>query len=135
MPVALGFKNGIWDAEQQTYDSNKLKVINMPVLVEHIAASEKDGSNDVYYTLRLAEYRYVSTGFSGSRLSTMPLTRAVTVQPPTPQTYTVVKGDNLWNIARKFYGDSGKYTLLAEANGIKNASLIRPGMVLQLPGI
>lgn len=49
--------------------------------------------------------------------------------------YTVVKGDCLWNIARKFYGSGAKYTLIFNANKgiIKNPSLIYPGQVLTIP--
>ena len=32
--------------------------------------------------------------------------------------YTVVKGDTLWAIARKFLGSGGRYPELAEKNGI-----------------
>lgn len=51
------------------------------------------------------------------------------------KTHTVVKGDTLWNIAKKFYGDGKKYTLIADANGekIKNPNLIYPGQVLTIP--
>jgi LysM repeat protein len=50
-------------------------------------------------------------------------------------TYTVVKGDNLWNIAKKFYGSGVKYTIIFNANRgiIKNPSLIYPGQVLTIP--
>lgn len=108
--------------------------INMPVLIESIMTSEQDGSNDVYYTLSLAEYRYVSMSLSSNRTAVAAVTRAVTTQPETPDTYTVVKGDTLRNIARKYYGDSSKYTVIASANGISNPNLIYPGTVLQLPG-
>ncbi len=49
--------------------------------------------------------------------------------------YTVVKGDCLWNIAKKFYGSGTKYTLIYNANKgiIKNPSLIYPGQVLTIP--
>lgn len=51
------------------------------------------------------------------------------------KTYTVVKGDTLWNIAKKFYGNGSKYTIIADANGdkIKNPNLIYPGQVLTIP--
>lgn len=51
--------------------------------------------------------------------------------------YTVVKGDNLWNIARKFYGkkNGAKYKLIYNANRdlIKNKDLIYPGQVFYIP--
>ena len=55
----------------------------------------------------------------------------------TPNTYTVVKGDCLWNIAKRFYGDGSKYTVIFNANKskIKNANLIYPGQVLTIPTI
>ena len=31
-------------------------------------------------------------------------------------TYTVVRGDSLWNIAKKFYGSGAKYTIIYDAN-------------------
>lgn len=31
-------------------------------------------------------------------------------------TYTVVRGDCLWNIAKKFYGSGAKYTIIYDAN-------------------
>ena len=49
--------------------------------------------------------------------------------------YTVVKGDCLWNIAKKFYGSGSQYTMIYNANRdkIKNPSLIYPGQVLIIP--
>jgi nucleoid-associated protein YgaU len=49
----------------------------------------------------------------------------------------VLKGNNLWNIARATYGSGFKYTAIFEANRdqIKNADLIFPGQVFKLPGI
>ena len=51
------------------------------------------------------------------------------------QNYTVVKGDCLWNIAKKFYGDSSKYTKIYNTNKdkIKNPNLIYSKQVLWIP--
>ncbi len=51
------------------------------------------------------------------------------------KTYKVVKGDCLWNIAKKFYGDGSKYTKIFNANKdkVKNANKISPGQVLTIP--
>lgn len=54
---------------------------------------------------------------------------------PTQQTYTVVKGDCLWNIAKRFYGNGAQYTKIYNANKdkISNPNLIYPGQVLIIP--
>lgn len=58
--------------------------------------------------------------------------------PASSQTYTVVKGDCLWNIAKRFYGDGSKYTIIYDANRDVvggNPNLIYPGQVLTIPAI
>jgi len=50
--------------------------------------------------------------------------------------YTVKKGDNLWNIAKKFYGSGGRYTEIYEANrGVigNNPNRIYPGQTIIIP--
>ena len=49
--------------------------------------------------------------------------------------YVVVKGDCLWNIAKKFYGAGKLYTKLVEANGIKNPDFIAIGQTLVIPAL
>lgn len=48
-------------------------------------------------------------------------------------TYTVVKGDSLWKISVRTYGDGYAWTKIAEANSLVNPSLIHAGNVLTLP--
>ena len=48
-------------------------------------------------------------------------------------TYTVVKGDNLWNICVRAYGDGYKWSEVAEFNKLANASVIEVGQVIKLP--
>ncbi len=58
--------------------------------------------------------------------------------PAQAGTYTVVKGDCLWNIAKRFYGDGSKYTIIYNANsGVigGNPNLIYPGQVLTIPAV
>ena len=43
--------------------------------------------------------------------------------------YTVIKGDNLWDIAVRAYGDGFKWPEIARANNLVNPSLIHPGNV------
>jgi nucleoid-associated protein YgaU len=54
---------------------------------------------------------------------------------PVAQFYTVEKGDTLGGIAKKFYGNAGKYPVIFEANKpmLKNPDLIYPGQSLRIP--
>lgn len=50
-------------------------------------------------------------------------------------TYTVIKGDSLWKIAREKFGDGERYVEIYEENRdqINNPNLIYPGQVLGIP--
>jgi len=48
-------------------------------------------------------------------------------------TYTVVKGDTLWDIAQRAYGDPYRWSDIAKANSLVNPNLIHPGNALSLP--
>lgn len=49
--------------------------------------------------------------------------------------YVIQKGDTLWKIAEKAYGNGAKYTRIVEVNRevIKNADLIFPGQKIRIP--
>jgi nucleoid-associated protein YgaU len=47
--------------------------------------------------------------------------------------YTVVKGDNLWEIAVRAYGDGYKWTEIAKANKLANPDIIHSGNKFTLP--
>lgn len=51
------------------------------------------------------------------------------------QFYTVKSGDTLSKIAKEYYGNAMKYTVIFEANTpmLKNPDLIYPGQVLRIP--
>jgi nucleoid-associated protein YgaU len=55
--------------------------------------------------------------------------------PGTDRTYTVVAGDSLSKISKKFYGSPNKWKQIFEANKdvIKNPDLIHPGQKLKIP--
>ena len=47
--------------------------------------------------------------------------------------YTVVKGDTLWGIAQRFYGNGSRYPEIARANNISNPNIINVGQKLLIP--
>jgi nucleoid-associated protein YgaU len=59
----------------------------------------------------------------------------VAVQEPEAQFHTVVKGDYLSKIAKKYYGNAMKYPVIFEANKpmLTDPDKIYPGQVLRIP--
>lgn len=51
----------------------------------------------------------------------------------TGTSYTIVKGDYLWNIALRAYGDGFKWVEIARVNKLVNPNVIHSGNVLLLP--
>lgn len=110
--------------------------INLPVTIRDLTyEAERFGSGgDIYYSLTLKEYQYVQLRTINTQKSTYasgrPNTSAI------PKTHTVVKGDSLWTIARKYYGDGSKWAKIYEANKAKigkNPNVIYPKQVFVLP--
>lgn len=56
-------------------------------------------------------------------------------QAPEAKYYTVKEGDWLSKIAKEYYGDANKYTVIFEANKpmLKDPDKIYPGQVLRIP--
>ena len=54
---------------------------------------------------------------------------------PEAQFHTVVSGDTLGKIAKKYYGNAMKYPVIFDANKpmLKSPDLIYPGQVLRIP--
>ncbi len=61
--------------------------------------------------------------------------RAAAVEVAEVQSTTVKRGDNLWNISSKFYGEGLRYTVIYQANSgqIRDPNLIYPGQVFVVP--
>lgn len=107
--------------------------VNVPVLLGPVRFGEQDGTGDVYVTLVMRQYRVLAAETT-QRAETGNNGRA---EPQTAvqadRTYTVVKGDTLWGICRRFYGQGSLAYRLAACNGIKNANLIYPGQRVTIP--
>jgi len=105
-----------------------------------IKEDAKEG-NDVKVSLNLKQYRpFLTKTCKVTIEKTVPTitssgNRASSDNQPSGGTYTVVKGDCLWKIAKRFYGNGAQYTKIYNANRdkIKNPSLIYPGQVLIIP--
>lgn len=106
--------------------------VNAAVLLGPLEYEEKDGTNDVYVTIPLYEYRYLDEIVVET---TQNAARPVegNNQTAAANTYTVVKGDTLSSICREWYGDASLWPRLAAYNKLDNPHLIHPGQVLQMP--
>jgi len=107
--------------------------VNLPVLLGPVAHGQRDGTGDVYVTLELRQYRELAEESTEVNQDTGNKGRAAPQEKKEEGAYTVVKGDTLWGICRRTYGDGSLAWKLAEANGIRNANLIYPGQVVKLP--
>ncbi len=107
--------------------------VNYPILLGPVRYGQKDGTGDVYVTLELRRYRELSGEGAEVTPDTGNQPRAVPQQTREETTYTVVRGDTLWGIARKHYGDGALAWKLAAFNGIRNANLIYPGQSVRIP--
>lgn len=96
---------------------------------------ESEVTGDIDYTIYFSEYTQLN---SASTSSSTNLKRPVSGAKATTsktRTYTVKKGDSLWAIARKFYGDGNQEIKIINANKskIKNKNLIYPGQTFIIP--
>ncbi|MFZ9932480.1 MAG: LysM peptidoglycan-binding domain-containing protein, partial [Chthoniobacterales bacterium] len=64
-----------------------------------------------------------------------PAAPAAVPVPAQPQSHTVVSGDTLSRISRKYYGNSADWPKIAEANKaiLPDPTKLKPGMVLTIP--
>lgn len=75
--------------------------------------------------------RWISTKYS--KLSSSSKTsKSSSGSSSSSKTYTVKKGDTLWAIAKKYYGDGSKYTKIKTANGLKSNTIVI-GQKLKIP--
>jgi nucleoid-associated protein YgaU len=138
------------EARQLVEENGQLVPDNLPQ-IHTVAAGENlwqisikyfdSGYNwvDIARENRLANANKIEAG----QKLTIPRVAVKTVEKPqtaspaaiTAGSYTVQKGDSLWQIAVRAYGDGFQWTKIYEANRkqIARPNVIEAGMVLQLP--
>lgn len=112
---------------------------NIKVSLEDYVINE-DSKNglDLIIPIKLKQYKDFGTKTvvvktePTSTVSKVSETKSREVSKPTSRTHTVVNGDTLWAICKKYLGDGSKYSEIAKLNGIKNPNLIQIGQVIKL---
>ena len=126
-----------------TQDRKVLYDTNIKVSLEDYTITEevKEGI-DAVVTIKLKQYKEYNTKTVKITIKqdrpkpvAVPQIKRPATTAPSTRTYTVVRGDCLWNIAKKYYGNGSQYTKIYNANRdkIKNPSLIYPGQVFVIP--
>ena len=116
--------------------------INFKAILDSASISLKEGSDDLYISLSLSEYKDISVpsvesikglidvGVKSSEkieLSERPS------EKPAGKTEVVNKNTTLWSLAIKYYGNGNEWKKIASANGNINPKKLKLGMVLQIP--
>lgn len=121
-------------------------ILNDVFTIRNFEWGDHEGEPDaIYYSLQLKRYRKptIKKVSSGAVASTELVVRPEPVKADSAGvTYTVVSGDCLWNIAKKFLGNGAKYTEIYNNNkaliDARNAGksvdkyTIYPGQVLKI---
>ena len=101
----------------RTWDTNLLMALEDLELKE-----SADEGDDVLISFKLKQYK--EYGVKTIKLVTVTPTTTSTSETPrsddnktnSPKTHTVKSGDNLWSLAKKYYGSGTKQTVIYEAN-------------------
>lgn len=104
--------------------------VNDAFLIEDVTEIFREGDRDVGLSLSLREYKFKSAlaALAGGR-DAAPVRED---SRPAQTSYTVRKGDTLWDVACRFYGDGTRWGELAERNGVADPRKLQIGKVLAL---
>ena len=127
------------------YEGKPLRIIvtdsptNMQCLIQQFDTVEQDGTRDLYFTLNLLEYRPIevpdlsnnnqSNNSNNSQNISRPSENNDSSSSNQQKTHKVVKGDSLWDIAQKHYGNGSLYPKIKEANKSKYPSLAKSNVI------
>lgn len=135
----------------RTWDTNLLMAIE-----EMKVKESADEGDDVLISFELKQFKEygvrtikLESQTTTTTTSTSTTSRNDDNKTSTTKTHTVVSGDTLWGIAKKYYGDGTKYTKIYNANktvieneakkrgksSSSNGNWIFPGTVLTIPAL
>ena len=112
--------------------------INFECITSDFTYTEQDGTGDVYFELSLIEYNRlqipsIEINANNSSSNTSRPSKPTTTQ----KTHRVIKGDNLWDISKRYYGKGSDYKKINQKNwnkypSLKKNNIIYPNWVLLL---
>ena len=127
------------------YEGKPLRIIvtdsptNMQCLIQQFDTAEQDGTRDLYFTLNLLEYRPIevpklsnknqSNNSNNSQNISRPSENNDSSNSNQQKIHKVVKGDSLWAISQKYYGNGSLYPKIKEANKSKYPSLAKSNVI------
>lgn len=112
--------------------------LNQVMAIEEFSYGHRPGPLDVYFTLSLREYRFVTAQKAAptpaaTASSAAHSAGAARTSTKTPlKTYTVKKGDTGYLIAKRVYGDGSRWPDIKRKNGITDDRKLQIGQVLKI---
>lgn len=108
--------------------------VNTLFTVSSMNETYKEGQGDIYIAWVFTESRELNTGQVASFVKRYTPTDICTrnTAARVPKTATVLQGDTLWDIAKRYYDDGSRWKDIAEANGLTEDS-VTAGRKLVIP--
>lgn len=111
--------------------------VNEAMAIESFNVSQKNGPQDIYFTLEMKEYRFLPPQVDGNgSMDAVALlaeyTGSRSLEQPQKTTYVTKPGDTLWELAKRFYYNGSRAEELRRKNGMPDELELSPGKVLLL---
>lgn len=117
--------NGYSKGTQETPKVEPTKKSNDEIATEVINGNWGNGAD--------RKNALTNAGYDYAAIQSIVNARLGVTAKPSVKYHTVVKGDTLWAIAKKYYGDGNRYPEIARANNIANPNIISVGQKLLIP--
>lgn len=103
--------------------------VNDAFLIEDVTETFREGDKDTGLTISLREYKFKSDLAALAGGDAKPVR---TDERTKNKTVTVVRGDTLWDIACRYYGDGTRWGEIAAKNGVADPRRLQIGTVLEI---